>query len=839
MFLHLSEAIDEGLEESEILTESIDSEATWKERQLRTIHGSLVHEEEFAADDDDMEEEEEEEEEGLKEGICGTDKELDGSLLTKSSSRRCTSLSVKDMFQVPEIPIYYKNSNKFQRLHIDEIDDEDDDVDDDAREASIKILRALEIHERWTNVQYPQKKVVEDERRNKQLSSLVSLTKSNRGNIHKKEVDQEKKEAHYRREDEEPEYDPFVAANEAKNIDDWSMDMVDIIQRDGVWQVVKKEESTAGPTSPTNKSIVKDEKKKKDVFIDIYLPSLKEYAEDYWQIRQIVNSGPVKSFSYTRLAVLEDLFNLHVLLNCRRELRLQKSVPHRDFYNVRKVDTHVHHSACMNQKHLLRFIKAKLRKFPQEIVLKRDGENELTLEGVFKSLRLTAYDLSIDTLDMHAHDTFHRFDRFNLKYNPAGQSRLREIFLKTDNYIHGKYLAEITKEVISDLESSKYQFAEWRISIYGRNHDEWSKLADWFYMNKVYSRNVRWIIQIPRLYTVYKKSGQISSFSELLTNIFQPLFQITLNPSLNPRLHALLGAIVGFDSVDDESKSNDDTFASNFSSPHHLPNDPTLWTVDQEPSYAYWIYYLYINIRSLNNIRAQRGFSLFEFRPHCGEAGDIGHLISAFLTTNKINHGIQLKKSPALQYLYYLTNIGIAMSPLSNNRLFLEFSKNPFPRYFKRGLNVSLSTDDPLMLHFTKDPLVEEYSVAAQIWKLSSIDICEIARNSVLQSGLEHRFKRHYLGDNYDQPGAAGNDIRMTNVPDIRVTFRFETHQNELKNLRSHQIAFYHQQQQKEKQDYTLKKKKIQQHYSPTSASFNAPHSLTVIRNRMVSSSSL
>ena len=26
-----------------------------------------------------------------------------------------------------------------------------------------------------------------------------------------------------------------------------------------------------------------------------------------------------------------------------------KQVPHRDFYNIRKVDTHVHHSSCMNQ----------------------------------------------------------------------------------------------------------------------------------------------------------------------------------------------------------------------------------------------------------------------------------------------------------------------------------------------------------------------------------------------------------------------------------------------------------------------------------------------------------
>lgn len=32
-----------------------------------------------------------------------------------------------------------------------------------------------------------------------------------------------------------------------------------------------------------------------------------------------------------------------------------------DFYNVRKVDTHVHHSSSMNQKHLLRFIKHKMK----------------------------------------------------------------------------------------------------------------------------------------------------------------------------------------------------------------------------------------------------------------------------------------------------------------------------------------------------------------------------------------------------------------------------------------------------------------------------------------------
>ena len=44
-----------------------------------------------------------------------------------------------------------------------------------------------------------------------------------------------------------------------------------------------------------------------------------------------------KSFCYRRLRYLEACFNLHVLLNEVRELAAQKSMPHHDFYNVRKV----------------------------------------------------------------------------------------------------------------------------------------------------------------------------------------------------------------------------------------------------------------------------------------------------------------------------------------------------------------------------------------------------------------------------------------------------------------------------------------------------------------------
>lgn len=61
-----------------------------------------------------------------------------------------------------------------------------------------------------------------------------------------------------------------------------------------------------------------------------------------------------------------------------------------------------------------------------------------------------------------------------------------------------------------------------------------------------------------------------------------------------------------------------------------------------------------------------------------------------------------LLQSPVLQYLYYLAQIPIAMSPLSNNSLFLEYSKNPLREFLHKGLHVSLSTDDPMQFHYTK-----------------------------------------------------------------------------------------------------------------------------------------
>lgn len=72
-----------------------------------------------------------------------------------------------------------------------------------------------------------------------------------------------------------------------------------------------------------------------------------------------------------------------------------------------------------------------------------------------------------------------------------------------------------------------------------------------------------------------------------------------------------------------------------------------------------------------------------------------------------------------------------------------------------------------------------------QLWKFSGADLCEIARNSVLQSGFEHPFKAHFLGESYTRPGPAGNTLLYTNVPNIRLLFRHESLEAERALLRN------------------------------------------------------
>ena len=143
--------------------------------------------------------------------------------------------------------------------------------------------------------------------------------------------------------------------------------------------------------------------------------------------------------------------------------------------------------------------------------------------------------------------------------------------------------------------------AEYRISIYGRSEDEWDKLADWVVEHKLFSHNVRWLIQVPRLYNVYKSTKAVQNFEDVIRNIFKPLFEVTRDPSSHPNLYIFLQRVIGFDSVDDESKAERRIYRK-------YPY-PRVWDMPTNPPYSYYIYYMFANMTSLNAFRQKRRFS--------------------------------------------------------------------------------------------------------------------------------------------------------------------------------------------------------------------------------------
>eukprot|EP00971_Amphidinium_carterae_P013121 258657-Amphidinium_carterae.1 len=214
----------------------------------------------------------------------------------------------------------------------------------------------------------------------------------------------------------------------------------------------------------------------------------------------------------------------------------------------------------------------------------------------------------------------------------------------------GRYLAEITKELIDDLVFAKYYYMEWRLSIYGRKLDEWDKLSKWVLGldgkglgagQALLSKHVGWMIQIPRLFSLYRSSDQLNNFGEMLENIFRPIFEATANPEKAPHIAEFLKHVTGFDTVDDESKS-ENPVQRNFSSRERRPCE---WDIVDNPSYKYYSYYIQANIQILNQLRSLRGLNTFSFRPHAGEAGEVHHLDTAFLLADGINHGINLRKA--------------------------------------------------------------------------------------------------------------------------------------------------------------------------------------------------
>lgn len=418
----------------------------------------------------------------------------------------------------------------------------------------------------------------------------------------------------------------------------------------------------------------------------VRIPTIATFSKDYHRLVEWVSEGAMRSFCFQRLQMLSTSFKMHITLNSTVERDEQSNLLGTDFYRTMKIDNHIHAAAAPTAKTFVEFVRRKLE---------MEGDTEvsdgLTLRQVFQDAGLDTNHLTIDAFNVLAdYSVYQRFDQFNQKYSPFALADMRRIFLKTTNHIHGRYFAELLKLVLNRHELSKGHTSacELRLSIYGMERHEWLDLSQWILRHwdsddnnsgPMISTHNRWLIQIPRLWRIYSKKpvedGQSPrSFLEMIENIFVPLFEATLHPEDHPDIAQAMQHIVGFDSVDDESVLEDSCDCQT----------PQEWTTDKNPSFWWQLYFLWANMEVLNHLRKARGLNTFAFRPHAGETGDPMHLAATYMLCQSINHGILLDMQVSLQYLYYLDQVGLSISPLSNNFLFRKIAENPFPKFFRR-----------------------------------------------------------------------------------------------------------------------------------------------------------
>ena len=468
--------------------------------------------------------------------------------------------------------------------------------------------------------------------------------------------------------------------------------------------------------------------------------------------------------SKRRLRLLATRYDAHVLLNSEAEKNSMRNVT-RHFTNLIKVDNHVHTSSASTAQHLLDYVKRQYHEKKDVVVLK----GGVTLGQVIEKVSPKVDNLTLDLLGMNDGDTFGRFDKWNKLYLPFQNDEMRQVFLRRENEVKGTIYAGLIKEIVHERDHLVH--TELRVTVRGSSPSEWADLARWITDNDLHKlpRNA-WVVQVPRAFRVLRKEGLVSSFGELLENLFRPLFEVFLCPSKDPKLYEFLFNISGFDSVDTEDMVELNS---------EFLEDPFEWARDEEPPYAYWLFFLKANITTLNKLKQERGFRPFALRPHAGATGPISHVCAAFLLSDSITHGLTLSNSTALRYCFYLAQVGICMAVLAENALYCKIRDSPFWDYFKTGMVLSISTDNPRAIHLTPEPLMEEFATVTQIWRLRMADQAELCRNSILISGFSESVKRKWLGDKYFEERS--NDPHKSGISPIRYRFRMDSLRDERK----------------------------------------------------------
>ncbi|WP_409415082.1 adenosine deaminase [Comamonas sp.] len=122
----------------------------------------------------------------------------------------------------------------------------------------------------------------------------------------------------------------------------------------------------------------------------------------------------------------------------------------------------------------------------------------------------------------------------------------------------------------------------------------------------------------------------------------------------------------------------------------------------------------------------------FHLVAHAGEEGPPAYVWSALdaLQVERIDHGVQSEKDPALMQRLAQTRMPLTVCPLSNQKLcvFPDLRDHNLPRLLEAGLNVTVNSDDPAYFGgYVNDNYLQVFAATG----MGAAQAYQLARNSL------------------------------------------------------------------------------------------------------------
>lgn len=127
---------------------------------------------------------------------------------------------------------------------------------------------------------------------------------------------------------------------------------------------------------------------------------------------------------------------------------------------------------------------------------------------------------------------------------------------------------------------------------------------------------------------------------------------------------------------------------------------------------------------------------------HAGESSSAEGVRDAILLlgAGRIDHGVRAIEDPRVVALLVERNIPLGICPTSNIRLgvYESYEQHPVNRLIEAGVNVTINTDDPVLL---KTTLIDEYFICQKTFNWSQERVFDLALNSIKASFAAEEIK--------------------------------------------------------------------------------------------------